>query len=246
MEILMFKNLIGGTLVALCTMSTAAFAQMADSQWNEVRGYLERNEDALSQVMSMMDREIVDDQAALDAAFIAEHSDAIFNDTMSPVLGNPDGTVTVVKFTDFRCGYCRLVTPELHKLMESDDRVKVIIKEFPILGQDSIDMAGFALAAYSLGGSEAYAAVQEEFFSHKGHLTKEYLAEVAASVNLDVDEVFATAQLPEIEAEIRQTFSLADGLKINGTPGLIIKDFVVRGSIPFETMQLGISEIYAE
>ena len=242
----MIRKITAGAALAVCMLASAAMADVSDEEWGDIRSFLERNDTALDYVTNMMDRELHDDQVQLDAEYIATHADAIFADPDSPVLGNPEGTVTIVKFTDFRCGYCRAVTPELEDLISSDDRVKLIIKEFPILSSESYDMARFALAIYALGGSDAYHTIQNSLFGLDKPLTREVLVDLAASVNLDALEVFKKAESDEIRAEIQDNVELAHNLKINGTPALIIKDYVVRGSIPLATMQIGISELYEE
>jgi len=231
--------------LALLTPAIQAQAEISDTQWDEVREFLERNPEIHGQLERMMDRELGPDQIAEDAAYIADNTNIFYDDPMSPVLGNPDGTIHVVKFSDFRCGHCRNVTPELKKLIESDPRVKLIIKEFPILGPDSVEAAKFALAAYKVGGSEAYAHVEDALFDLGGsRMTGYLLEEIAAEAGLDAKSVIDLMDSPEIAEELASTAQIAQDMKITGTPAILIGDVVVRGSIPVAAMQQGISEVY--
>lgn len=242
----MIKTFLGTTALSLCLLAGAATAQVSDAQWTEVRDFLVRNPDVMGQVERLMDREISKNQVELDAAFIAENSASLFASEYSPVLGNAEGDVVVVKFTDYRCPHCRNVTPELEKLMDSDPRVKVIVKEFPILGPDSVDMARFAVAAHILGGEEAYEKAQAMLFDTKDKMSLALIKLMAEHIGLDEELMLKTMTSEEVESELLETQRLAAGLKINGTPGMIIKDFVVRGGIPYETMVTGVTELYAD
>lgn len=242
----MFKTLIGSTALSLCLIAGAATAEMTHAQWGEVRDFLDRNPEVTQQITALMDRELKPDQVALDAAFVAENAAAIFDAELSPVLGNIDGEVTIVKFSDYRCPHCRNVTPELKKLLAADPRVKLIIKEFPVIGAESVDMARFALAANKVGGAEIYEAAQDMLFASTQPMSLSLIKAMAADLDLDESAMIEAMTSPEVEAELIETQRLAAGLKINGTPSLILKDFVVRGAIPYETMALGISELYPE
>jgi len=244
----MLKTLISSA-AALAVLAGAALAQEApisQDRWESVQSYLERNPRVLQQLEHMMAREITPDQIEADKTYIKENAAAIFEDPMSPVLGNPDGEITVVKFSDYRCIHCKKVTPELEKLIAADPRVKVIIKEFPILGPDSLESAKFALAARMIGGDEAFEVVEEMLFETNARITGYLLEDIAAEAGLDPRAVIEAMDDPRISKQIQDTFMLAQDLKIQGTPGLIIGDRVVRGGIPFEAMQQGIAEAYPE
>lgn len=219
---------------------------MTDDQWDQVQSFLERNPNILDQLGGLMAREITPDQIKADKDYIVENAAAIFNDPMSPVLGNPDGTVNVVKFSDYRCIHCKHVTPELEKLLEADPRVRLVIKEFPILGPDSVEAAKFALAVNKVGGAAAYAKAEDLLFDTEARITGYLLEDYAEEIGVSARDVIETMDSAGVIEQIDMTQRIAKDLKIQGTPGLIIGDRVVRGGIPFEAMQQGIAEAYPE
>jgi protein-disulfide isomerase len=241
----MFKLMTTAAL-GLALLAGSAAAQTSATDWDEVRAYLERNPKTLQQLENLMAREIGPEQVAEDAAYIAENIDMIFYDPATPVLGNPDGEILIAKFSDYRCIHCLNVTPELQKLIDSDPRVRLVIREFPILGQDSTESAKFALAVKQVGGDEAFAKVEEILFESDARITGYLLEDIAAEIGLDPRTVIEAMSAPEVQKQLEDTFGLAQALKIQGTPGLIIKDTVIRGGIPFEAMQKAIAELYAE
>lgn len=235
--------------VSLSVLAGSALGQtnpIPSEKWGVVQDYLERNPKVFEQLEQMIDAEIKPNQAALDAAYIAENEAKIFSDPNSPVLGNPNGKITVVKFSDYNCIHCKNVTPELEKLIASDPEVKVIIKEFPVLGPDSVEAAKFALAAKLIGGNAAFKKVEKALFENEARITGYLLEDIASEAGLDARKTIQAMDAKEVIDQLNVNLQLAHDLKIKGTPGLIIGDRVVRGGIPFEVMKQGISEEYPE
>lgn len=244
------RKLLGTAAVAMALMAPTAQAQtgeVTEQGWEEVKGFLERNPDIYSQLQQVMANEISPDQVAEDAAYIEENAATFYEDPLSPVLGNPEGEVLVVKFTDFRCPHCRNVTPELKKLIESDPRVKLVVKEFPILGPDSVESAKFALAARQVGGDEAYKIVQEALFNAGNvRMTGYFFEELAEQAGIDPKTTIEAMDSPEIAEHLATNAQLAQGLKITGTPAILVDDIVIRGSVPFESLSRAVDETYGE
>lgn len=249
------RKLLGTAALSIALMmpmlaqaeAPAQAPQVTEDQWTDIRGFLERNPKVITQLEAAMARELAPNQLEMDAAYIADHAADLYEDADSAVLGNPDGDILVVKFSDFHCGYCRKVTPELEKLIESNPRVKLIIKELPILGPDSVEAAKFAISVNKLGGSQAYQTVQDEFFGNPGvRITGYYLEDLAEKAGVDPKVAIEGMDSPDVAAEIAQTRELADGLKISGTPAILIGDIVARGALPLEAMEQGVRQVYGE
>ncbi|MSP67854.1 MAG: DsbA family protein, partial [Alphaproteobacteria bacterium] len=170
-------------------------------------------------------------QQKLVVAALAEELTA---DPASPVLGNPKGDVTVVEFSDYRCGYCKSVHPTLMELLKRDGNVRLVIKEFPILGPESVEAAKAALAANRQG---KFAAVNERLMAFKGQLTRDAILQVAREAGVDVKRLQADMEAPEIMQALQRNRKLASKLEINGTPGFVIGQKVVPGAIPLEQFE---------
>jgi len=163
----------------------------------------------------------------------------IFHNAADPVIGNPAGDVTVVEFFDYRCPYCKRVTDSLVSLIESDAKVRVVFKEFPILGPDSVVAAKLALAAHRQG---KYREVHEAFMAHKGSFEKSALIELAASVGADPARLAADMEDPAIVARFQANDELAAKLGITGTPGFIFGRTLVPGAISLDDMKKLVAE----
>lgn len=181
-------------------------------------------------------------QVAATQALSDSHAE-IFNNAADPVIGNPAGDVTVVEFFDYRCPYCKRVTDSLVSLIQSDDKVRIVFKEFPILGPESVVAAKLALAAHKQG---KYREVHEAFMAHKGSFEKDALIELAASVGADPAKLAADMEDPAIIAQFQANDALAAKLGITGTPGFIFGRTLVPGAISLDDMKKLVAEARAK
>lgn len=151
-----------------------------------------------------------------------------------PVIGNPQGDVTLVEFFDYRCGYCKRMTPEINALLEEDPKVRIVMKEFPILGPESIIASRAALAAQMQG---RYAQVHDALMNHRGELDSEAIYAIAEGEGLDMDRLRADMQHPDVDAALRRNMELADALNIRGTPAFITRNGITPGAVSRSTLR---------
>ena len=212
----------------------------------EVRAYLLENPEVIMEAVQALEARQAQAQAQADLDLVAENAEAIFDDGYSWVGGNPEGDVTVVEFLDYRCGYCRRAHPDVLELIESDGNIRFVIKEFPILGENSVRSSRFALAARAVGGDEAYEAASEALMTLNADMDETVMRRLAESLGLDADAVLAEMDSPAIDEQIARTRDLAQMLQVNGTPTFVMGDELIRGYIPLEAMQEIIAETRQE
>jgi protein-disulfide isomerase len=174
------------------------------------------------------------EQRQADAAEVAR-ADVLSNqralleqDTNAPVLGNPDGDVTVVEFFDYNCPYCRRAMDEVQGLMDADANVRLVYREWPILGEGSVFAAKAALAARKQGKYEEF---HWAMMSMNGRAEEASVLRVAAEVGLDIDQLRLDMEAPEIDEHLTTSMSLAQSLGFNGTPSFVIGDELVPGFV---------------
>jgi protein-disulfide isomerase len=172
-------------------------------------------------------------------AMVQEHADAIFTSPASPVLGNPEGDVTLVEFFDYNCPYCRQAAPMLTEATGADANLRLVFKEWPILGPGSDDAARVALAVARHGKYEAF---HEALMAQSGRVDKDTALSVAQELGLDVDQLEQDMADPEIAAEIDRNLELANALRITGTPTFIVGDEIIRGLVDLESLQRSIDD----
>lgn len=203
----------------------------------EVKAYLMENPEIIVEAMNVLQGREDEAAATRDQQLLAENKDIIFNDAGSWVGGNPDGDVTVVEFMDYRCGYCRKAYEEVEQLVKADGNIRLVLKEFPILGEDSIASSRFAIAVLQLHGGEAYKKAHDALITLRGTPDAENLARLATDMGLDSAAVLAKMGSDEVTQVIAANHALADAMQITGTPTFVIDDTLLRGYVPLDGMQ---------
>lgn len=241
----MMRGLILRCALALCALLVArtpifAAEPLSDEQTRAVeklvREYILKNPEMI--VESLRGYEEKQRQAADEEAqkAIAAHRDAILNDPTSPIAGNPNGNVTVVQFFDYRCGYCKKVVPSLRELLKTDKDVRLVLKEFPILGPDSVTASRAALATWNIA-PDKYFPFHLALMESRGEMNEARVLETAKKVGIDVDKLQAAMADPAIKTAIDRNMDLARTLHVNGTPAFIIGNQLVPGAIDLDTLR---------
>lgn len=207
-----------------------------------IREYLLENPEVIFEAVERHREKQRQQQARNDRALLGQHRQALLADPDSFVGGNPDGDVTLVEFFDYRCGYCKRFAPALEEIKKRDPMLRVVYKEFPILGPDSMRGAQAALAARNQG---RYLEFHEALMRVTGALDEATLMQVARSVGLDTERLRKDMENPKIQDIIGETHRLAAALSINGTPAVIVGNRIARGAVPLEELVRMIAEARA-
>lgn len=202
-----------------------------------VRDVLVTNPEILVEAMQALEAKQQAQASEAGRAAIAANAKELLNDGHSFVAGNPKGDVTVVEFFDYRCGYCKQVHPALQQLLKEDGNVRLVLKELPVLGPESINASRAAVAAMEQDKGAKYYAFHNAMMGFRGQLSEAEVFRMAAEAGLDVKRLKADMALPKVEQALRSNLALADKLGIQGTPGFVIGKELVPGAIPLETMR---------
>jgi protein-disulfide isomerase len=208
-----------------------------------VRDYLIRNPEVMLEVLEAAKDKISSDAQAQRAKTLVERRQEIFEDPNAPVAGNPKGDVTLVEFFDYRCPYCKQVTPAIDALLAEDKKLRVVYKEFPVLGPDSTTAARAALAAHKQG---KYEALHRALMGTKGQINEAAIYGAAKSVGIDVERLKRDMEAPEIDSSLQANRQLATALDIRGTPGFVIGDEIVPGAVSVDALRQMIATARSE
>jgi protein-disulfide isomerase len=203
----------------------------------EVRAYLLENPEVLMEAIGVLEQRQAAEQVNADAQMLQSNADEIFNDGVSWVGGNPDGDITLVEFMDYRCGYCRKAFEEVEELVRSDGNIRFVVKEYPILGEQSVLASRFAIAVLQVAGSDAYKQAHDALITLRGDATPEALARLATDLGLDAAAITARMDSAEVTEVIAANQLLAGKLAINGTPSFVINQTMLRGYVPLDGMR---------
>tara|TARA_Y100000385_G_scaffold161262_1_gene167304 strand:- start:48 stop:803 length:756 start_codon:yes stop_codon:yes gene_type:complete len=210
---------------------------------NEIRSYLMENPEVLLEAMQVLRDREAQQEASRDVEMLSKLSPEIFNDGVSFVGGNPDGDITIVEFVDYRCGYCRRAYSDMMQLIMVDKNIRWVIKEFPILGQDSDLASRLAVATLQHYGPKDYANLHNVLMEFKGPINNGTLSRISQDAGIELDPILELIESKEVSDHISRMRALGQQLGITGTPAFVIEDTILRGYLPLTEMQKIIAEI---
>ena len=229
--------------VTLCATPPAASAEnFSGGQRGEIetiiRNYLIAHPEVLEEAMAELNKRQATAEAEKHEASVAQNSDTIFNSPRGVVLGNKDGDVTFVEFFDYNCGYCKRAMTDMLDLMKSDSKLKVVLKEFPVLSQGSVEAAQVAVAVRMQDpGGKKYLDFHQRLLGGRGQADKARAIAAAKEAGLDVARIEKDLASPEVRATIEENFKLAESMGMNGTPSYVIGKQVVIGAVGLEGLK---------
>lgn len=212
----------------------------------QVRAYLLENPQVILEAIDILEQQNAVAEGERDKALVQHNLAELTDDGYSWVGGNPEGDITVVEFMDYRCGFCRRAKPEVEELLAQDGNIRLIIKEFPILGEASVTASRFAIAAKHVEGPEAYKAIHDALIDMRGEPSDVVLSRLADGLGYDSEAILAKMTDDKVTQELRRTRALAQNMAISGTPTFILGDEMVRGYLPLDQMKAMIDEQRAE
>ncbi|ARJ68570.1 DsbA family protein [Paracoccus contaminans] len=240
--------LMAASALPLSVQPAAAFdpASMTEAEktafGEAVRDYIMSNPQVLVEAVNQMEAQRLADESKNDKALVAANRAEIMDDGRSWVGGNPKGDLTMVEFIDYRCGYCRKVASEVDEVVAKDGNIRLILKEFPILGRESELASRYAIAVKQTAGADAYKAAHDKLYAMRGEVTMESLGALAAEQGLDAQAITRHMNSEAVTAEIRANRQLAEKMQIMGTPTFVIGPELLRG-IPSTGMTAAIEQI---
>jgi protein-disulfide isomerase len=232
------KPVLASIVVALSLWCPAAAADFTPAQiqaiQSVVQDYLTKNPELLVGALRAAEAKLSRDADAKTARLIGDYHHEIYDDPQTPIGGNPDGRVSLVEFFDYRCPYCKQTQPAIEKLLAADPQLRLVYKEFPILGPASVTAAHAALAAARQG---KYAAFHRAMMDARGNITDDTVYRIARAAGLDIDRLKRDMAAPEIGAALAANMKLAEALDINGTPAFVIGDRIIPGALDIADLQ---------
>lgn len=192
-----------------------------------VREYLLREPEVIYQALEELQRRQNEAAAERQREAVVANRDELLHDPAAPVAGNPDGDVTLVEFFDYRCMYCRRVVSSLQALLEDDDELRVVFKELPVLGEQSVLAARAALASREQGQYLPFHFALMD----ADDLSEGAILALARDLGLDPNQLREDMQGAKVDAAIQANYELANELGIEGTPAFVIGDRLVPGAV---------------
>jgi len=232
---------------ALVLSPFAAGAQsFSDAQRGEIEAvikkYLVEHPEVIAEALAELEKRQAEVAAERHRKAVKEQAETIFNSPRHVVIGNRKGDVNLVEFFDYNCGYCKRAMKDMLDLMKADPNVRVVLKEFPVLGQQSVEAATVAVAVRMQDtDGKKYLDFHQKMLSGRGQADKARAMAVAKEVGLDMARLEKDMAGPEIRATLAESFKLADALGLSGTPAYVVGEEVVVGAIGLDGLKTKVS-----
>src|SRR6202789_1214617 len=233
--------------LAICSAPPAASAQsFSDAQRGDietiVKNYLVTHPEVVEEAMAELSKRQAAAEAEKSEAAVSENAEKIFNSPRGVVLGNKDGDVTFVEFFDYNCGYCKRAMSDMLDLMKTDPKLKVVLKEFPVLSQGSVEAAQVAVAVRMQDPTgKKYLDFHQKLLGGRGAADKARAMAAAKEAGLDTGKIEKDLTSPEVKSTIEENLKLAEAMGLNGTPSYVIGKQVVIGAVGLDGLKEKIS-----
>jgi len=236
-----FYRSLAPALLALALCGGTASAQsFNDTQRGDietiVRNYLVTHPEVLEEAMNELSKRQAAADQAKHEAMIAQNADAIFNSPRGVTLGNKDGDVTFVEFFDYNCGYCKRAMADMLDLMKGDPKLKVVLKEFPVLSEGSVEAAKVAIAA-RMQDPKKYLDFHTKLLGGRGPADKARAMAAAKDAGFNMAQIEKDLTSPEVKETLQENFKMAEALGLNGTPSYVIGKQIVVGAVGLDGLK---------
>ena len=229
-------------LLALPSAASAETQKFSPEQRHEIEGIVKEYLLAHPEVMQDVIAELDKRQQAADLekhrSAVEENSKALFSSPHQVVLGNPQGNVTMVEFFDYNCGFCRRALADMLDLLKSDPNLQFVLKEFPVLGEGSVEAAHVAVAARMQDATgKKYIEFHQKLLGGRGQADKARALAVAKDVGFDMARIEKDMASDEAKKTIEENMKLADALGVSGTPSYVVGSEVVIGAVGLDALR---------
>jgi len=237
---------IGHTAALLGALTVSSSAMAQNAVFNEqqkqaigeiVKEYLMKNPEVLTEVIGELEKRQAEAQQVAQAGALKETRQTLLNAAHSYVAGNPSGDVTLVEFFDYNCGYCKRALADVQMLMKNDPKLRVVLKDFPVLGPDSVEASRVALAAKNQLQGQKQLDYHVKVMDTRGRVNGERALAVAKEMGLDMARLQKDIESAEVRSALQENMALGDKLNLTGTPAFIIGEAVIPGAVGLEPLK---------
>jgi protein-disulfide isomerase len=208
-----------------------------------VRDYLLKNPEVIQEAMAELERRQQEAQRNAQMTALRDHGPALFTSANGNIVGNPTGDVTLVEFFDYNCGYCKRALSDLQELTKADPKLRVVLKDFPVLGPESLAASKVALAAKQQLSGDKLFDYHVRLLGSRGTVTGERAMAVAKEMGLDLARIAKDVDGPAVKAALAENAMLGEKLSLTGTPAYVIGNEIVSGAVGVEPLKGAIASV---
>ena len=236
------RPLAAAAAVFLACAGAAPAQTFSDAQRGEIeriiKDYLIQHPEVLQEAMAELERRQEQEVAEKHKGAVKDNAQLLFSSARQVTLGNPQGDVAFVEFFDYNCGYCKRALDDMLALMKTDGKLKVVLKEFPVLGPGSVEAAQVAVAVRMQDKSgKKYLEFHQKLLTGRGQADRARALAVAREIGLDMARLEKDLASAEVRATLEESMKLGEALGLNGTPSYVVGADVVIGAVGLASLK---------
>jgi protein-disulfide isomerase len=222
----------------------APFTEAQKSALNEIiKEYLLKNPEVVQEALIELDRRQKEGEQSARLKITQDKTSPLFTAKHNVSFGNPAGDVTIIEFFDYNCGFCKRGLADLQKIVAEDKNVRIITKDFPVLGPDSVEAAKIAVAIKQQLTPDKLWGFHQKLMSVRGKIGKQNALDAAKEVGVDMVRLAKDIESADVRAAIEQNVQIADALGLTGTPSYVVGEDIVVGAVGFADLKARIDNI---
>ena len=202
-----------------------------------IKDFLIANPEVIQEAIMELERRQQDAQKSAQKTALGSERKTLLFSTRGNIVGNPNGDVTLVEFFDYNCGYCKRALTDLRALVKSDPKLRVVLKDFPVLGPESVEASRVSLAVKQQISGEKLFDYHTKVMETRGRVNGERALAVAKEMGLDTARLQKDMDHPEVRAALQENMALGDKLGLTGTPAFVIGEEVISGAVGIEPLR---------
>jgi protein-disulfide isomerase len=223
---------------------TPAFTEQQRAAIRDVvKDFILQNPDIIQEALVELDRRQKEAERQGRLAIIQNKSGPLFTAPHNVSFGNPNGDITLVEFFDYNCGFCKRALADLQKMVAEDKNVRIIVKDFPVLGQGSVEAATVALAFKQQATPEKFWQFHQKLLTVRGQVGRQQALDAAREAGVDQARLQRDMDSPAVRGAIEQNIQIADSLGLTGTPSYVLGDEVVVGAVGFADLKARVDNL---
>jgi protein-disulfide isomerase len=208
-----------------------------------IKEYLLKNPEVIQEAMLELERRQKENDQQARLKITQDKTSPLFTAKHNVSFGNPNGDVTIIEFFDYNCGFCKRALGDLQKMVAEDKNVRVITKDFPVLGQGSMEAATVALAAKLQLAPEKLWVFHQKLLTVRGNVGRQQALDSAKEAGADMARLTKDIDSPSVRLAIEENVQIADALGLTGTPSYVVGDEIVVGAVGFADLKTRVDNI---